>query len=123
MNHRYVLAMVLSLAGVSLMSGAALAQSENDTARTALKIPERCYPVAINPSSEQISTVCRGQQGWSADGLQLFEQEYAGTSYQNKRTGAFSNLAQDLRRGVGPVPWFTDRWLVQLDRNNIARPR
>ena len=123
MNCRKVLAIAACVGSVALMPSVVLAQSDNDPVRTALKIPERCYPVAINPSTEQITNVCRGQEGWNPDGLQLYEQEHVSISYQNKRTRRFSNLLDDLRSGVGPVPWFTDRWFVELDRNSIARPR
>jgi hypothetical protein len=123
MNYRQFLAITVCVGGLAWMPSITLAQSENDPVRIVLKIPERCYPLAINPTTEQITTVCRGQEGWNPDGLQLFEQETVGTSYQNRRTGRFSTLLQDIRSGVGPVPWFTDRWLIELDRNNIARPR
>ena len=123
MNLLRLVTFIAALGSPAALPTQAFAQSDTDSARVVLKIPERCYPVAINRSTEQISTVCRGQEGWNPDGLQLFELEMAGTSYMNRRTGAFSSLVRDYHSGVGPVPWFTDRWFPELDRNNIARPR
>jgi hypothetical protein len=123
MNYMRLLVIAACAGLAALMPGSALAQADFSPVRVALKIPERCYPIAINPSTEQITTVCRGQQGWNPDGLQLFEQMHVSMNYNNKRTGVLSNLLEDIRSGVGPVPWFTDFWLVELDRNNIARPR
>ncbi len=79
--------------------------------------------MAVNPSTEQISTVCRGQQGFSPDGLQMFEDEQAQRIYVNRRTGRSSNLVDDLKNGVGPEPYLTHHWFPILDRASIARPR
>ncbi|MGU9982464.1 hypothetical protein ACJ4V0_20715 [Phreatobacter sp. HK31-P] len=115
---------IVMAAGLALAVLLAPAHAQNpNSVRYVLQIPDGCYPVAINPQNEQISTVCRGQNNWSPEGLQLFNIQSAGISYFNTRIGAQSYLAEDMRSGVGPSPWFQYWWLPQLDRAQIWRPR
>lgn len=116
-----IVALLASLAP-AILGQSALAQ-ENDRVRNVLQIPDGCYPVAINPQNEQITTVCRGQPNWSPDALQLFNQQWAAMGYHNTRTNSSGRLAQDMRDGVGPVPWFQYHWIRELDRIRVWRPQ
>lgn len=116
-----VLMVLLGFAPV-LLGPAAHAQNLNSV-RHLLQIPDGCYPVAINPQNEQISTVCRGQPNWSPDGLQLFNQQWVSYLYLNPRTQMNGNIGQDMRDGVGPVPWFQYHWVKELDRIRVWRPQ
>lgn len=115
---------IVMAAGLTLAALLGPAQAQNpNTVRYLLQIPDGCYPVAINPQNEQISTVCRGQNNWSPEGLQLFNMQLAVNGYANTRLNAFGSLAEDMRSGVGPTLWFQYHWLPQLDRAQIWRPR
>jgi hypothetical protein len=99
------------------------AAAQQKPAREYLRIQERCYPVAIDPTNEEINTVCRGDAGWRPDGLQLFNEQTAEKMYFNSKANVGSWLEKDIQSGVGPVPWFQNYWLPLLDRNNLPRPR
>jgi len=99
------------------------AQNPNDMVRGVLQVPQGCYPVGIDESNERIQNVCRGQAGWTPDGLQFFIQLNAGEGYVNKKNQTYSSLKQDMANQVGPVPWFVNWYLPILDARNIPRPR
>jgi hypothetical protein len=126
MSMKWRNAALAALVGMGMVAlvPAAMAQQ---TVREALRIPQGCYPVAINPTTEEINNVCRGNAGWTPDGLQFFNSLKAdclnGGGYVNKKTGRSAELLEDLRSGVGPVPWFENAWLPKLDQMNIPRPR
>lgn len=114
---------VAVLAGLVPALLASEAHAQAGGTRTLLQVPDGCYPVAINPQNEQISTVCRGQPNWSPDALQLFNQHYPDMSYENPRNRTYSRLSTDMRDGVGPVPWFQNFWIKELDRIRVWRPQ
>ena len=115
---------IVMAAGLALAAVLGPAQAQNPgSVRYLLQIPDGCYPVAINPQNEQISTVCRGQNNWSPEGLQLFNMQSGAMDYSNPRIGGVSYLQRDMQSGVGPIPWFQHWWLPQLDRAQIWRPR
>lgn len=115
---------IVMAAGLALAALVGPAQAQNpNSVRYVLQIPDQCYPVAINPQNEQISTVCRGQNNWSPEGLQLFNNQFATLVYNNSRTGMTGQLSEDMRSGVGPSLWFQYWWLPVLDRAQIWRPR
>lgn len=108
---------------VLVVSAPMTAQAQDGSVRALLRIPAGCYPVGIDAASERIAQVCRGQAGWTPDGLQFFNQLWAAPRYTNRRTGTSTSLNEDLRNQVGPVPWFENYYLPELDRLNIPRPR
>lgn len=114
---------VLFVAGMLPALLASSAQAQDISVRSMLQIPDGCYPVAINPQNEQISTVCRGQPNWSPDALQLFNGQWITYTYENRRAGTTSNLARDMRDGVGPTLWFQNHWIRELDRIRVWRPQ
>lgn len=115
---------LMMAAGLALAVFLSPAHAQNpNSVRTTLQIPDGCYPVAINTQNEQISTVCRGQNNWSPEGLQLFNNQFSAQLYNNTRTGTSGQLSEDMRSGVGPIPWFQYWWLPVLDRAQIWRPR
>jgi hypothetical protein len=127
MSMKWRNAALAALVGMGMVALAPAAMAQQQTVRELLRIPQGCYPVAINPTTEEINNVCRGNAGWTPDGLQLFNSLKADNlndgGYMNKKTGRPAALLEDLRSGVGPVLWFEYYWLPYLDTRNIPRPR
>ena len=121
MSKLRLLAVTLLL--VSFFSVSKYGVAQDISVRRLLQIPDGCYPVSINPTTESIQTVCRGRQGWMPDGLQYFNSLTIHDGYANMRNRTGSFLLQDMRTGVGPVPWFENFYLPGLDSRNIPRPR